>query len=252
MRNVYNRFWEIDALRGIAITLMVLFHLVYDLVFFDVLQIDIWSGPVLYIGRSAAMLFVFLVGVSLTLSHSRSKVSGLQVSFKKYLKRGFHIFLWGLVFTIGSWLLFPDEFIVFGVLHFIGVAIVLSYPLLKYRLLNLIGGFMVLFLGGLVENFTVDFPWLIWLGLTPAGFQTLDYFPLLPWFGITMFGIFTGNMLYPDYRRKYELLDLSHNPLISALEFLGRKSLMIYIVHQPLLVFILYAAGIIDVFSTGI
>lgn len=252
MRNFYNRFWEIDALRGIAITLMVLFHLVYDLVFFDVLQIDIWSGPVLYIGRSAAMLFVFLVGVSLTLSHSRSKVSGLQVSFKKYLKRGFHIFLWGLVFTIGSWLLFPDEFIVFGVLHFIGVAIVLSYPLLKYRLLNLIGGFMVLFLGGLVENFTVDFPWLIWLGLTPAGFQTLDYFPLLPWFGITMFGIFTGNMLYPDYRRKYELLDLSRNPLISALEFLGRKSLMIYIVHQPLLVFILYAAGIIDVFSTGI
>lgn len=251
MRNVYNRFWEIDALRGIAITLMVLFHLVYDLVFFDVLQIDIWSGPVLYIGRSAAMLFVFLVGVSLTLSHSRSKVSGSQISFKKYLKRGFHIFLWGLVFTIGSWLLFPDEVIVFGVLHFIGVAIVLSYPLLKYRLLNLIGGFVVLFLGGLVENFTVDFPWLIWLGLTPAGFQTLDYFPLLPWFGITMFGIFTGNMLYPDYRRKYELLDLSHNPLISALEFMGRKSLMIYIVHQPLLVFILYAAGIIDVFSTG-
>lgn len=252
MRSVYNRFWEIDALRGIAITLMVLFHLVYDLVFFDVLQIDIWSGPVLYIGRSAAMLFVFLVGISLTLSHSRSKVSGSQISFKKYLKRGFHIFLWGLVFTIGSWLLFPDEVIVFGVLHFIGVAIVLSYPLLKYRLLNLIGGFMVLFLGGLVENFTVDFPWLIWLGLTPAGFQTLDYFPLLPWFGVTMLGIFAGNMMYPDYRRKYELLDLSDNPLISALEFMGRKSLMIYIVHQPLLVFILYVAGIIDVFSTGI
>lgn len=251
MRSIYDRFWEIDALRGIAIILMVLFHLLYDLVFFDVLQIDIWSGPVLYIGRSAAILFVFLVGVSLTLSHSRSKVSGSQIRFKKYLKRGFHIFLWGLVFTLASWLLFPDEVIVFGVLHFIGVSIVLSYPLLEYRLPNLIGGFVVLFLGGLLENFTVDFSWLVWLGLTPAGFQTLDYFPLFPWFGVTMLGIFSGNMMYPDYRRKYELLDLSQNPLISALEFMGRKSLTIYIVHQPLLVFVLYASGIIDANSIG-
>lgn len=252
MRSVYNRFWEIDALRGIAIILMVLFHFIYDLVFFDVLRIDLWSGPVFYIGRSAAILFIFLVGVSLTLSHSRNKVSGSQVSFKKYLKRGFHIFLWGLVFTIGSWILFPDEVIVFGILHFIGIAIVLSYPLLEYRLLNLIGGLMVLFLGKLMENFTVDFPWLVWLGLTPPDFQTLDHFPLFPWFGVTMLGIFAGNMLYPDHCRKYELLDLSHDPLISALEFMGRNSLAIYIVHQPLLVFLLYVSGVVDVHSMGV
>jgi uncharacterized membrane protein len=252
MRSVHKRFWEIDALRGVAILLMVLFHFLYDLVFFDISHVDIWSGPVFYIGRSAAILFVFLVGVSLSLSHSRSKVLGLQVSFNKYFKRGFHIFLWGMVFTLASWVLFPDKVIVFGVLHFIGVAIVLSYPLLEYRLPNLIGGFIVLFLGGLVENFTVDLPWLIWVGLTPAGFQTLDHFPLLPWFGVTMLGIFAGNMMYPDHHRKYELPDLSQNPLISALEFMGRRSLAIYIIHQPLLVVVLYASGIIDVNSLGI
>ncbi|WP_321419667.1 heparan-alpha-glucosaminide N-acetyltransferase [uncultured Methanomethylovorans sp.] len=252
MRSVYDRFWEVDALRGIAIILMVLFHFIYDLVFFDVLQLDIRSGPVLYVGRSAAILFVFLVGVSLSLSHSRGKVFGSQVNFIKYLKRGFHIFLWGLVFTIGSWLLFPEEVIVFGILHFIGVAVVLSYPLLESRLLNLTGGFMVLFLGKLMENFTVDFPWLIWLGLTPADFQTLDYFPLLPWFGVTMLGIFTGNIVYPGYCRKYGLIDLSNHKLISALELMGRKSLLIYIVHQPLLIFLLYAIGIVGVHSIGI
>jgi uncharacterized membrane protein len=252
MRSVYNRFWEIDALRGVAILLMVLFHFLYDLMFFNTLQIDLWSGPVFYIGRSAAILFVFLVGVSLTLSYSRGKVSGSQISFKKYLKTGFHIFLWGMVFTLASWLLFPDKVIVFGILHFIGLAIILSYPLLGYRLPNLIGGFMVLFLGRSVEDFTVNFPWLLWLGLTPAGFQTLDYFPLLPWFGVTMFGIFTGNTLYSGYRRKYELFDLSSNPLISALELMGRKSLSIYIIHQPLLVFVLYFFGVIDVNSIGI
>lgn len=252
MRSVYDRFWEVDALRGIAIILMVLFHFIYDLVFFDVLQLDIRSGPVLYVGRSAAILFVFLVGVSLSLSHSRGKVFGSQVNFIKYLNRGFHIFLWGLVFTVGSWLLFPEEVIVFGILHFIGVAIILSYPLLGSRLLNLIGGFMVLFLGGLVENFTVNFPWLTWLGLTPAGFQTLDYFPLLPWFGVTMLGIFMGNIMYPGYRRKYDLLDLSNHQLISALELMGRKSLLIYIVHQPLLVFLLYATGFVDAPFMGV
>lgn len=251
MRSVYGRFWEIDALRGIAIILMVLFHFIYDLVFFDVLQVDIRSGLMYYIGRSAALLFVFLVGVSLTLSYSRNKILGSHISFKKYLKRGFHLFLWGLVFTMGSWLLFPNEVIVFGILHFIGVAIVLSYPLLEYRLPNLVGGLMIILLGKLVENFTVDFPWLVWVGFTPANFQTLDYFPLLPWFGVTMLGIFAGNSLYPNYQPKYEFIDLSGNWLIYVLEIIGKKSLFIYLVHQPLLVFLLYATGIIDLHSIG-
>lgn len=252
MRSDHNRFWEIDALRGIAILIMVTIHFLYDLVFFDVLHIDLWSGPVFYIGRTGAILFVFLVGVSLTLSYSRVKVSGSQVRFKKYLKRGFHIFLWGMVLTLGSWLLFPDKVIVFGILHFIGVAVVLSYPLLEYRLLNLVGGFVVIFLGGSVENFTVNFPWLLWLGLTPAGFQTLDYFPFFPWFGVTMLGLFAGNMLYTNHHRQYELFDLSSNPLISALELMGRRSLAIYIVHQPMLVFVLYVFGVLDVNSIGV
>jgi uncharacterized membrane protein len=112
---------------------------------------------------------------------------------------------------MGSWVLFPDKVIVFGVLHFIGVAIVLSYPLLEYRLPNLIGGFIVLFLGGSVENFTVDLPWLIWLGLTPAGFQTLDHFPLLPGLALPCWE-YSRQHDVPDHHRKYELPDLSKNP----------------------------------------
>jgi uncharacterized membrane protein len=178
--------------------------------------------------------------------------SGSQISFNKYLKRGFHIFFYGLIITTGSWLIFPDKVIVFGILHFIGVAIILSYPLLKYRFLNLIGGFLIVFVGRLIEYVTVDFPWLVWLGLVPADFQTLDYFPLLPWFGITMIGIFTGNIMYKDYQRKYDLPDLSSHPLISILKLMGRKSLLIYLVHQPLIVFFLYISRVIDLHIMGI
>ncbi|WP_214044490.1 heparan-alpha-glucosaminide N-acetyltransferase [Methanomethylovorans sp.] len=252
MCGVHSRFWEIDALRGIAIFFMVLFHFFYDMVFFGVFHVDVWSGPVFYIGRSAAILFIFLVGVSLTLSRSRSKASGLKVSFSKYLKRGFHIILWGMVFTLTSWVLFPDKVIVFGVLHFIGTAIILSYPLLKYHFPNLIGGLIVLFSGGLMKNLSVDSPWLIWLGITPPYFQSLDYFPLSPWFGVIMLGIFTGNVMYPDYHRKYYLPDFSDHRVISALELIGKRSLFIYIIHQPLMVVLLCVTGIVDLNSMGI
>ena len=145
MCGVHSRFWEIDALRGIAIFFMVLFHFFYDMVFFGVFHVDVWSGPVFYIGRSAAILFIFLVGVSLTLSRSRSKASGLKVSFSKYLKRGFHIILWGMVFTLTSWVLFPDK----SCVRCSALMVPLSYyiSLLKYHFPNLISGLVAAFSG---------------------------------------------------------------------------------------------------------
>ena len=63
------RFWEADLLRGVAIVLMVLYHLAFDLDYFAVYQIDVISGFWLAAARISASLFLLLVGLSLTLSY---------------------------------------------------------------------------------------------------------------------------------------------------------------------------------------
>jgi tetratricopeptide (TPR) repeat protein len=124
------RFWEIDLLRGIAVVGMILFHLVFDLSYFGAFDLEVRSGLWLGLARSTAYLFILLVGVSLSLAAMRARV--LYPKEKLYLKlvrRGVGIFALGMAVTAVTYILFNEEFIIFGVLHFIGIAVVLAYPL---------------------------------------------------------------------------------------------------------------------------
>ncbi|MDW7730869.1 MAG: heparan-alpha-glucosaminide N-acetyltransferase [Methanolobus sp.] len=244
-----ERFWEVDVFRGIAIILMVIYHIFFDLYFLGFDTPDIRGGFLLIIGRSAAIVFIFLVGVSLTLSYSRARLSSGEKwnLFPKYLKRGLIIFSWGLVITIVTGLFLERGMIVFGILHLIGVSIILAYPFLKYRETPLILGFFIILVGFFMEYAYVDFPWLLWIGLKPFGFYTYDYFPLIPWFGFVLLGIFTGNVLYKDYQRQFGICDCEDRPVVRVLDLLGRHSLFIYLVHQPIIVGLLVLLGYVDV-----
>ncbi|MDK2826465.1 MAG: hypothetical protein PWQ63_1737 [Methanolobus sp.] len=232
-----ERFFEVDALRAVAIVLMVAYHFFFDLYFFNIHYFDMHSGLLLVIGRSAAILFIFLVGVSLTLSYSRiSRSKPEKDIFIHNLKRGAGIFGWGLVITAVTAIFLESGTIYFGILHLIGVSIIISYPFLKYRRFNLIAGLVLLFAGVLTDPVYVNYPWLLWIGLKPHGFYTLDYFPLIPWFGLVLLGIYTGNSLYPDYKRSFRMCDCEGNAVVRLLEYLGKKSLLIYLVHQPVIV----------------
>ncbi len=235
-----NRFFEVDAFRGIAILLMVIYHFFFDLDFLGIYEFDMHSGLLLVIGRSAAILFIFLVGVSLTLSYSRTlQLRGTRKQFPHFLKRGAEIFAWGLVITLITATLLEKGTIYFGILHLIGVSIVLAYPFLKYRAESFATGFIVILLGIVVSEIVIESPLLLWLGIMPYGFYTLDYFPLIPWFGVVLFGIFTGNSLYAGYQRQFVIFDFSDNLIVKLLGYLGRRSLFIYLIHQPIIVGIL-------------
>jgi uncharacterized membrane protein len=91
------------------------------------------------------------------------------------------------------------------------------------------------------------FPWLIWLGLTPDNVCAVDFFPIFPWFGVVLIGIFVGNSLYPGATRKFNLCDISNSFIIRLFCFLGRHSLLIYLIHQPLLITLLYLLGIVSI-----
>jgi uncharacterized membrane protein len=245
-----KRFWEIDLMRGLAIVLMVVFHLLYDLNYFIGYGFELNSGLWMYVGRSAAVLFIFLSGISLSLSYSRTVIlqnTGQKV-YLKYLKRSCRIFSWGMLITFITWLFLREGVIVFGILHFIGVSIILAYPFLRFHNINkLLTGVAFILLGLYLGNFTFDSPWLLWLGFRPYGFYTLDYFPVFPWLGVTLIGVSTGNFLYHGYKRRLNIREISSYPPVRLGCMLGKKSLFIYLIHQPVLIALLYLLGFSDI-----
>jgi uncharacterized membrane protein len=239
------RFWEVDFLRGCAIVLMVLYHLVFDLNYFAFYDIDISSGFWLAAARAAASSFLLLVGLSLTLSHSRARLLGLEEAyFSRLLKRSAWILSLALGISVVTYLFIGKGFIVFGVLHLIGLSLLLAYPFLRLQKANFIFGLLFILFGLYLQNISVGFPWLLWLGLAPTGFYSVDYFPVFPWFGVILMGMGLGDRLYPGYRRRITMPDFAGSSFVRVLAFLGRNSLAIYLVHQPVIIFFLYLCGV--------
>jgi uncharacterized membrane protein len=241
-----ERFWELDFLRGVALVLMAAFHFLYDLRFFGFGGLDLGVSFWFFSPRIIASIFIFLVGVSLSVSYSRSE-AGLagNALFVKYLRRGAGVFFWGLVITIVTWFYVRDEYVVFGILHFIGLSIVLSYPFRKWGYRNLFLGLACIVAGVYLVPMSFSFPYLLFLGYVLEGFSSLDYFPLLPWFGVVLIGLFTGRNLYPSGARKYVVPDYSNNFAVSFFCLLGRHSLLFYLLHQPVLISVLLLLGIV-------
>lgn len=240
-KKLYDRFWEIDFLRGIAIIMMIVFHLLFDIDFFGFYQLDLYSGYLLFFLYSIGIIFLLLVGISLSLSYNRvKKIYNKNELFFKFFKRGLKIFLLGLIITFVSWFYLDSGIIIFGVLHCIGLSIILAFPLLKFRFINLFFGFVFIFIGFFLRIFKFDFYWLVWLGFKPAQFYTVDYFPLFPWFGVILIGLFLGNTFYQNYKRKFRLMNLKNFKIIRFFCFLGRNSLLIYFLHQPIIFSIFY------------
>ena len=241
------RFWEVDLLRGIAILLMVLYHFAFDLDYFGLVKIDVKSGVFLTIARLAVTLFLLLVGLSLTLSFSRAVRLGREDRFAARLfRRSAWILSLALCISAVTYLLLGRGYIIFGALHMIGLSLLLAYPFLRLGRKNFILGSILIILGWYVQDISVDHYWLLWLGLAPPGFYSLDYIPLIPWFGVVLFGVGLGGLLYPGYRRRINLPELVESTggfWAAPLCFLGRNSLVIYLVHQPLIIMVLIITG---------
>jgi len=240
-----DRFWEVDAARGVAIIMMIVYHSTYDLDTLGGYDVQSTSGYWALFADVTVGLFLFLVGVSLGISRSRTSLTGWRL-FGKYLARGSRILAYGMVLTL-IFLALGMGVVAFGILHLIGVSIILAYPFLRLRLTNLVLGVLMFAAGQYVlaqDLYSQSF-WLSPFGVVPEGVVMPDYRPLLPWFGVVLIGLFFGNVVYGDGRRPAITEDKA-SVLARPLLPLGRNSLFIYLIHQPIIVALLAAAGIVD------
>jgi uncharacterized membrane protein len=242
-----QRFIEIDMLRGLAIIFMIFGHILWDLDYFGLLPMNNSIYDVLKI--TVQPMFFLLVGISLVISKKKIEKKRTNDEWnydKRLIFRGFKILGLGIIFTILTLIFIPEKPIFFGVLHCIGLSIILSVPFLKYRKYNLIFVITILFASYLVSGYTIENPTILHLilGIHQAniGSYTIDYFPLLPWFGICLFGIIAGDCLYSGDKRKFKFPDLSRYRPIKIFQWCGQHSLIIYLLHQPII------AGAISVF----
>lgn len=240
-----DRFWDVDVVRGVAIVMVVFYHLIFDLDNFGGYPVESTAGFWAVFADTSAFLFVFLAGLSLSISCARAGAEEQRL-FGKYLLRGLRIIGWGMLITL-VFRLVDFGYVIFGILHLIGLSIILAYPLLRFRYANLVLGLSVIAAGVYMQ--TQDFVvggaagvLLVPLGVLPEGLLMPDYRPLLPWFGVMLLGLFFGNAAYLVWRKQSPPAPRAARPLA----FLGRHTLFIYLVHQPVLIATLWALGIID------
>ena len=242
-----SRLWEIDCARGIAILMMMLFHTLFDLSFFSVYPVNVATGFWRYFAYATASLFLLIVGLSLVVSHARAaaKLSGLSLA-RKYLLRGAGIFALGLLVTFATWWYLHEGYVVFGILHLIGVSVILSPLFFRFKKLNILIGLTCIATGYIVSGISGP-AFLLPLGIIPPGFTSVDYTPLFPWFGMVLAGMGLGEFLYTDGVRQFSLRPM---PAFfrAPLTFLGRHSLVIYLVHQPVIIFLMGLVTGINVF----
>lgn len=225
------RLAVVDAMRGVALALMVIYHFFFDLAHFGLAGFDFYADAFWLNFRTLILsLFLVLVGVSLVLSVRKNLRIG------RFMKRLLRIAGAALLVSLATWWMFGERFVFFGVLHFIALASLLGLLFVHKPVVALVFGAALLVIGNGWQFPWFDQPGWRWIGLMTHKPATEDYVPLLPWFGIVLAGIFIGDVLSRGgYLEKLNGLLPAGSAPVRVLTFSGRHSLLIYLLHQPLL-----------------
>lgn len=238
-----RRICMLDELRGVAIILMVIYHILYSMAFIFKLE---FSYSLLYHATKfqpiIPILFISLCGITCSFSHNN-------------LKRGAKLFAVAIIVTIITAVFMPSTTIIFGILHFLGISLIiysltekwidklniyigavasLVLYIVTYNIINRYIGFKSLIYFDLPSQLYNFYPLFI-IGLPTAEFSSGDYFPLIPNIFLLLFGIYIGKII-----KEKGAPDFMYKKLCPPLDFLGKHSLVIYVIHQPVIIGVLY------------
>ena len=245
-----ERYWEIDAIRGIAILGMIFFHTLAALVMFHVIvETDTFLKYYnSYVFGTA--IFVILAGCSMILRHERMQKKG-QTDRDYYVtlvNRSLLLLGIAMLITIVTWMAYrifldTNACIIFGFLHMLSISMLIAVPLLRFKKWNLLFGLAVIAVGIFFIPAFSSPEWLFPLGIHSAEFllRTPDYFPLFPWTGVLLLGVGLGNVFYPNGIRGFTL-NYTPGKILQTVAKLGNGTitLFIYIIHMPVIFVILW------------
>ncbi len=241
-RQTEGRIWLLDELRGLSILLMILHHAAYDAKYMFGAELPVDSVVVYVLHIIFASLFVLISGAACRLTHSN-------------LKRGAVCFGCGLLITAVTGIVMPDSIVVFGILHMLGIAMML-FALARPALdkispaAGIVVFSMLAVLTFRIPEGYVGIPYLLewrlprvlysteflfFLGLPSPAFFSGDYFPLVPWLFVFIAGSYAG--VYLKQRRCPDYFYKMH---CRALAAVGQNTLVIYMLHQPVIYGLLY------------
>lgn len=222
-----GRRQSIDVYRGLAILAMVAYHAIWDLNYYRIIEVGIGVDAVWFaIQRSILTAFLLLAGAGLWLAH------GGGIDWRRFRRREAILVIAALGVSAVTWFQFGEYFAYFGVLHAIALSSVLALPLLRAPLWAAIGTAIVfLFLPAVFASELFNTRWLAWIGFFTAVPETADLVPMFPWFGVLLLGVIGMRLLADSPAFTWSSRALT----VRGLARIGRWSLIIYLVHQPLL-----------------
>ena len=193
---------------------MVIFHFSYDLSVFGHVNIQFQKDPFWWgLPRLIVFLFLIAVGLSLRVVHIPN------YRWKPFWKRWLRLVFFALIISVFTYFAFPDRWIYFGTLHSIAVTSLMAIPLVRYPRTS----------GVLAMAFLIPAVLLKWsLPWFELSHKSMDYIPAFPWVGVVFLGIFLHSV-------KFHHLSLPDIKALRGLSWLGKHSLMIYLLHQPIL-----------------
>jgi uncharacterized membrane protein len=227
-----GRLWQVDAARTAALGAMVVYHFTYDLEAFGLIAPGTaLSGGWFWLSRGTAFSFLFLAGVSLWLAHGRGLV------WRGLARRMAMLGAAAGLITVATWVAMPDRYVFFGILHSILFGSLAGLVFLRLPAVAVAGVAVAVFATAQAMALPLfDLPVLYFVGLGTATPLTVDYVPVFPWFGAVLAGIAVAKIA--DAAGVWERLREGAPPgsLARGLAWPGRHSLLIYLVHQPVLI----------------
>lgn len=226
----------LDFARGIALIAMTIFHFAFDLELFGVREQGFISQPHwTYFARSIATSFLFLSGFSLFLAHHNG------VRWKSWRWRMAKITGAALVISIATYFATPDQYIFFGILHAIAFASLVGLIFLKLAAMLIIVIAVFIFVVGMNFETGLFNHWIWWwTGLSDAKIVSSDYVPVFPWLSAPLVGIAVAKLAVESSFIEKLAMPKFENRMALPVKFIGRNSLVYYLVHQPVMITVLF------------